>query len=31
LFGFGVNNDFIGGWGFGAWPVDADWILNNTT
>jgi hypothetical protein len=29
LFGWGVSNQYIGGWGEGAWAVDPDFIRNN--
>ena len=28
IFGFGVNNSIIGGWGHGSWGITADVILN---
>ena len=29
VFGFGVNNEFIGGFGRGAWGQSPDWVINN--
>jgi hypothetical protein len=29
VFGFGVNNDFIGGWGTGTWGRSPDYIIAN--
>jgi hypothetical protein len=29
LFGFGVSNQFIDGWGVGAWGATPDYIINN--
>ncbi len=31
LFGFGVSNDFIAGWGSGSWGVNANWLLTHST
>ena len=31
LFGWGVNNDLIGGWGHGSWGVSPDFIEQNAT
>ncbi len=30
VFGFGVQNQYVSGWGTGAWGVTPDYLLNHT-